>query len=303
MLKAHNDYFYDGSSPYNGGEENVQHIIQFVQEFGLKYLKHGVSYKPASNSRKYTWYIRLLDNQDNVAQYQDLKKQGFFSRLEALPEFLVSNQKAQELQEKLSQYEQLWQQEQARVGQQLANALENWELEKLNTEDKVKESDTLKELLHLYEKEVEGLRHQQKTQQNEMYQIQYESELALQEAINRNEAINHNLSRQTVDVEKLILQLFSPEIEFLCRLEYLLIDYVDITDAISFVKKIASGEQLGKRFQDSDGWYEITKVQTGHDDSGRIYYRCCESGKSYQLYISVKSLQKLDAKRLKDFLC
>lgn len=69
--------------------------------------------------------------------------------------------------------------------------------------------------------------------------------------------------------------------------------------AMKILTQIATGEQIGKRFQAAGkDWFEISKVSNGQDDSGRIYYRCLKDGEGYQVLISIKERQDKDAEYL-----
>lgn len=296
-LIAHQQYFYQAAKDcgyflVNGTQELVEAIATQLDEAGYQVHRIAESWKPNRLGRQYDWYIRIKNPDGSIPYYKDFTEFALKFRDSTKDDLKVEKERlAREFDLAQEQIEHL------RFETNFAG---------VEKEDLQHQAQKLMNLLtekEAYVRMVETDNDKLTNERNQLKSLNY----ALQGRIDsmENPNLDRLLSGEDEDTDEQATS-FMQTLQTLFPTAYFLGDSLKFMEtwrnprsALTVLTAIVSGQEYGKPFQAAGaGWKEVTKVNNGHDESGRIYF--CKDGEVYYVLVSIKENQERDAKYLKN---
>lgn len=296
-LIPHEDYFFEerkgrGYFLLNGDVERLEDVAQQLKEWGWIVVKMAVSRYPSKKTyTQYDWFIEVQNDDGSVPHWTD------FQEFAASYRPIDQQQREQEREQMRAELSQSRQQIEQLLDQTQYLQEGRAELEQ-RLRDISKEYQEIQQYYELFESDNTKLAQENKELRERIYALEGKNEY-LESVVD---------SYQSTKTEAVVVanyqtafETFFPMMELLRQSIDILASWRNPATAVKVLMQIATGEQIGKRFQAAGkDWFEVSKVSNGQDDSGRIYYRCLkeDQGTKYQVLISIKERQDNDAEYL-----
>lgn len=296
-LRPHADYFFEerngkGYFLLNGDLSHVEDVAEQMRRAGWQVHKIAKSWLPTKRTGvQYEWYIWVSNADGTTPFWTDFR--DFTSTYQPV----LEQEREQERQRTLEELSQSRQQIEQLLDQTQYLQEGRAELEQ-RLRDISREYQEIQQYYELFQGDNSRLEAENKELRTKVYVL--ESRIEQLESVIAGYQDQEGAAVSGFDYRIAFNTLF-PQVEMLAQSLKTLASWRSAQVALRTIFQIASGESLGKRFQSAGGeWMEVSKVSTGQDDSGRIYYRCCkgEGGTQYQILVSVKERQDHDAKYL-----
>lgn len=313
-------YFYDTTAHYaylllDCSERRLTQIREHLEAQGLTAPRLGASHRPASNGRKYRWFVRLP--RDGV--FTEAAIDTFFAEAYGLESDRVREREARRQQEATAREIEALQSRIARLdedhrAQEKQRTASAAEMEALREQlaRQVRDSQESAELAALYAEEQDRLaaalreaqaRVRQEEAQHDVLQWERDQALAEMSVLQQRaaQAARQNGGSAPSRAEEIIGCLLPTVTWVNGSLERLLYEFPSPLPALGQIFQIvaAPGEIKAKRLQSLPDWREL-HCSTGRANTGRLYFRH-QQGQAIEVLLGFKGDQPQDIAYLKRY--